>query len=78
MSPLSIVLDRIEGSRAVVDIGGEVLDLPAAVLPPDAQEGSVLVLVLAPDATRDAITQAEARLARLETRTGELPDDIEL
>lgn len=70
-----IVVDRIEGDRAVLEIGGETVEVPASALPPGTREGATLVLVASGDEA--AVRQAAAdRIARL-TKT-DLPDDIQL
>ena len=58
-----LAVDRIEGDRAVIDIGGELVEIPAAALPEGAGEGALLTLQRASDA--DVLAEAEARLARL-------------
>ena len=70
-----IIIDRIEGDRAVVEFGDVVVDLPRDLLPAGAVEGSALMLVLA--SADDRITDAEARLRRLKAR-GSSPDDVDL
>jgi len=42
----SIVVDRIEGSYAVLDVAGTLVDLPVGDLPKGAKEGSVLKLTM--------------------------------
>jgi len=42
----SIVVDRIEGSYAVLDVAGTMVDLPVGDLPKGAGEGSVLELAM--------------------------------
>ena len=69
---LRIALDRIEGSRAILDFGGELIEVPAAALPSGAAEGALLRLSAAPADT----SAAEARLERLRARSGSL-DDID-
>lgn len=60
-----IVVDRIEGTRAVLEMSGESISVPLASLPEGVKEGSVLtVSVHAADPA-----EAEARLARLKART---------
>jgi hypothetical protein len=66
-------IDRIEGSRALLDFEGEIIEVPRSALPEGATEGSVLVFAIASDA--DKRREAEARLARL--RAGS-PDDKEI
>lgn len=73
--PLPITVDRIEGGRALLDIDGEIVDVPAAALPDGSGEGAVLALS-EQDATPER-DRASARLERLKARDT-LPDDIEL
>lgn len=70
-----IVVDRIEGTRAVLVVGNEVVEVPASVLPPGAGEGAVLSLQLGDD--RALRAAAEARQARLRAAS-DLPDEIDL
>jgi hypothetical protein len=59
-----IVVDRIEGERAVLEGGGERFELPASLLPPGTREGDVLTFTrLSPD-----LSAARARLDRLRAR----------
>jgi hypothetical protein len=73
--PKPIVVDRIEGTRAVLVVGDETVDIPAAALPPGAGEGAVLVLGLGDD--RALRAAEEARLARLRAAST-LPDEFDL
>jgi len=69
-----IVVDRIEGARAVLEFGGESLDVPLAALPAGVKAGDVLALsVRAPDPA-----EAEARLARLRAKTPQGPGTFDL
>jgi 3-hydroxyisobutyrate dehydrogenase-like beta-hydroxyacid dehydrogenase len=70
-----IVIDRIEGNRAVLVVGDETVDIPVSALPPGAGEGSVLVLSLGDDSALRAA--AEARQARMAAASN-LPDEIDL
>lgn len=70
-----IVIDRFEGDHAVVEIGGATVDVPRALLPAQAVEGSVLVFVLA--SGDDPLADARSRLSRLAAR-GSTPDDVDL
>ena len=72
-----ITVDRIEGDRAVLDVGGEQVDFPARALPRGAREGSVLQLQRAPEAEQRILDEAKARLARLAERDPG-KDEIEL
>lgn len=74
MSGAPLVIDRIEGELAVVEVLGERVHIPVAALPPGAKEGSALRLALAND---DTLDQEKARLRRLRAR-GPQDDDITL
>ena len=62
MSQQLLILDRIEGDLAVVDVGGRTVDLPTAALPDGAREGDSFLLS---PAASDKLADARARLARL-------------
>ena len=64
-----IVVDRIEGDRAVLEADGRLLDFPLGALPPGTSEGDVLQISIDPDRTRKRKARGEARLARLRERT---------
>lgn len=49
-----IVVDRIEGTRAVLEIGGERVDVPLAALPEGTAEGDVLLVTRQPAAAPSA------------------------
>ncbi|MFZ5480399.1 MAG: DUF3006 domain-containing protein [Myxococcota bacterium] len=70
-----IVVDRIEGEVAVLEIAGRLVDVPASLLPEGALEGDRLVLARGPAAD---LTDAEARLKRLKAKTpqGQGPIDL--
>jgi len=74
MSP-EIVVDRIEGNRAILVVGDESFELPVSTLPEGATEGSVVSLSLADDT--EVRAAAEERQARLEAASN-LPDVIDL
>lgn len=40
------VLDRIEGEQAIIEWQGQMIMLPAALLPPEAREGDLLEISL--------------------------------
>jgi hypothetical protein len=69
-----MIVDRIEGTRAVVEIEGELIDLPLSALPADVKEGDRLSVVVVPADP----TEAQARLARLRARTPQGGGDIDL
>lgn len=66
---LPLVVDRIEGDVAVVEVAGRVVELPVAALPPGTGEGAVLRLVPDPDTEQARLDEAQARLERLKRRT---------
>jgi hypothetical protein len=70
-----IVVDRIEGSMAVVEIDGRTLDVPLTELPEGVKEGDRLAFTLLGPADTRA---AEDRLARLKAGTPQGPGDFEL
>lgn len=73
-----IVLDRIEGERAVLVLGEHSFEIPFAALPHGAREGDVLQFILDESATLAQKGEAGARLARLRTRTKQGPDSMDL
>ncbi|RME23292.1 MAG: DUF3006 domain-containing protein [Deltaproteobacteria bacterium] len=75
MPDATIAIDRIEGPRAILDVNGELIEVPTAVLPPGAVEGSLLTLQLA-DGSAATLDAAEARIRRL--ASPDLPDDVQL
>jgi len=60
-----IVIDRIEGSRAILEVDGEMIEFPAALLPTGCAEGDRLSLNLCDKAGADMQRDNEERLARL-------------
>ncbi len=60
-----IVVDRIEGAMAILEIDGSSYEFPASALPSGAGEGAVLQLSLDPSAGDQRATDARARLERL-------------
>lgn len=75
-----IVVDRIEGTRAVLDVDGEAVELPLSALPPGCGEGTVLALVMPEAGAQQAqaiLAQGQERIQRMADKH-ELPDDIDL
>ena len=73
-----ITLDRLEGDRALLIVGGEAVEIPAAALPAGAGEGCRLKIALAPPSEEaDARGRAEARLERLRAASQQ-EDDFSL
>jgi hypothetical protein len=69
-----IVVDRIEGDEAVVEIAGRRIDVPLTELPPGVKEGDRLAFSIVAPAESDA----EARLARLRAKTPQGPGSFDL
>ena len=67
-----VVVDRIEGSMAVLEVGGDTVDWPLSALPGTVREGAVFQVTFAP-----ADTGAQARLDRMEAK-GPKGDSIDL
>ena len=70
-----IVIDRIEGERAIVEIGGEIIEIPRSELPNGSKEGDVLVFAVNPEAVENMKKDNEERLKRLRERD---PGDMEI
>jgi hypothetical protein len=70
-----IVVDRIEGDRAILEVDGDTIELPLSVLPPGAGEGTILTLVLCGEQGSDLSKENEERLARLRAAD---PGDMEI
>jgi hypothetical protein len=75
---MRIVIDRFEGDLAVVELGDARVNVPRALLPEGALEGSVLRFVLDAEATSAALADAGARLARLKASTPQGPGSFDL
>ena len=62
---LSAVIDRFEGELAVLLLGPErrVLDLPRAMLPPGAREGSYVTIQMAGDLVQETALDEQATAA---------------
>ena len=72
-----IVVDRIEGDRAILVIGQEQVEVPSVILPEGTVEGAILELHRRADLEAKTLEEARARLERLQARD-DLPDEIEL
>ena len=72
-----IVIDRIENSRAVLEIDGEMVEIPASVLPSGSSEGDFLDLRLCDNQKAHMQRENEERLARLRAQdAGDMEIDI--
>lgn len=63
-----IVIDRIEGKRAIIEIDGEPLDIPVSALPEGASEGDILKFEACDEQGADLQRENEERLKRLRER----------
>ena len=70
-----IVIDRIEGSRAILEADGEMIEIAATILPLGSVEGDVLELTLCDDAKAKIQSENDARLNRLKAQD---PGDMEI
>ena len=70
-----IVIDRIEGDRAVLEIDGEMVEVSLKVLPEDCREGAMLSFTLCDDDGAELQRENEERLARLRAQD---PGDMEI
>lgn len=70
-----VVVDRIEGDLAVLEVAGTTVDWPIAALPEGVGEGTTLSVVF--QITPSDHSEAEARLERLRQR-GPKGDAIDL
>ena len=63
-----IVVDRIEGLRAILEIDGELVEIPSSILPEGTSEGSNLKLDICDNQGADLQRENEERLKRLRER----------
>ena len=70
-----IVIDRIEGDRAILEIDGEMVEVSVKVLPEDCREGAMLSFILCDDDGAELQRENEERLARLRAQD---PGDMEI
>lgn len=64
---MKIFIDRFEGDHAICEAEGRFFSLPRWLLPAEAEEGDILTLALAPEATavqKAKITELEDKLFR--------------
>ena len=72
MSKPRIVVDRIEGPVAVLEVAGQLLEVPVELLPPGVAEGAVLGLHV--EASVQSTVSAD-RLTRLQAESA-IGDDF--
>lgn len=69
-----IVVDRIEGDQAVLEIAGKRIDVPVSFLPAGTKEGDRFSLAKEPRSDDDA----QERLQRLRGHTKQGPGEFDL
>lgn len=63
---MRIIVDRFEGNIAVVELeDGNIIDCPKALLPPNANEGSVINITVDEKATEEKLQKLTNRMNRL-------------
>lgn len=74
-----IIIDRIEGTLAILEIGEALIEVPSSLLPPGSREGDSLLLSPAAG-DRHATPEQQETLERLErlraTDLGDMNIDI--
>ena len=70
-----IVIDRIEGTVAILEIEGSAVEISVGLLPEGTQEGSVLSFVLSDNQATELQRDNEERLKRLRAQD---PGDMEI
>jgi len=64
---LTVVVDRIDGDQAVLEVHGQMVNWPLSALPEGTTEGAIVCLELS--STPADASAAEARLERLRQRS---------
>ena len=62
---MTFIIDRFEGEFAVVEANDKVFNMPRALLPADAREGSVINISVDHDETQKRLKEAEQILKSL-------------
>ena len=72
-----IIIDRIEGQRAILEVGEEFIEVPITILPTGAKEGDSLALTPSPgDSSATAAQQETVELVERLRATD--PGDMEI
>ena len=64
MTKPRIVVDRVEGPVAVLEVDGRLVDVPAALLPVGAREGTVLSFSIESESTAPVSREQLDRMQR--------------
>ena len=63
---MRIIIDRIEGDFAIVELpSGQMIDCARAMLPDNAKEGSILNITVDEEATNDKLQKVTERMNKL-------------
>ena len=63
---MRIIIDRIEGDFAIVELpNGQMIDCPRVMLPDNAKEGSILNITVDEEATNDKLQKVTERMNKL-------------
>ena len=60
-SSVTVVVDRIEGSIAVIEVAGTTVDWPVSALPVGVSEGSTLVISVKPPSSTETASSDSPR-----------------
>lgn len=71
-----IVVDRVVGDVAVLEIAGQMVEIPSSLLPENTREGEMLVFQRTSNSS--VLAESEARLERLKAASPQGPDIIDL
>ena len=72
-----IIVDRIEGDRALLEMGGEIIDVPISALPDETKEGEILTLTPA-TGDNSATERLREAVERVEQLRAADPGDMEI
>ena len=63
---MRIIIDRIEGDFAIVELpSGQMIDCPRAMLPDNAKEGSIINITVDENATSEKLQRVTERMNKL-------------
>jgi len=62
---MTFIIDRFEGEFAVIELNGEIYNMPRKLLPPEAKEGSVIDISVNKEETESKLAEAKSLLKDL-------------
>ena len=65
--PTTVIIDRIEGDLAILEVDGHSIHWPVSALPSGAKEGSALQLILGTAPSADATQRVHGRALNRDT-----------